>query len=166
MATKQVKGKAKVGGEKAIRIKVTNGRLEVKPEVQVCDKDTTEVEFIWTIRTPGWYFTLDGIDIQQGDYAMQLLYERDERLIRRLAMDPRLVSVRNIRADLMAARADILKLGRPREKQFRNPRRNPDMTEFRWNNLNRYWDVFLYQVNVTNGKTTLSLDPAIENEGC
>ena len=165
MATKQVKGKVKVGGEKAIRIKVTNGRLEVKPEVQVCDKDTTEVEFIWTIKTPGWYFTLDGIDIQQGDYAMQLLYERDRRLIDRLAMDRRLASHPEIHEALMAAHARIVNPRQSRAKQFVNPRRKSP-TEFRWNDLNDYWDVFLYQVNVTNGKTTLSLDPAIENEGC
>jgi hypothetical protein len=67
--------------------------------------------------------------------------------------------------DLLAAHKRITKQGKPRPKQFVNPRRDKKETEFRWNNRNDYWDVFLYKVNVTDGKTTLTLDPAIQNHG-
>jgi hypothetical protein len=166
MAEKPVKKKVMKGGTKETKVRIIKGSVEVRPEVQRCERFTTDVEFVWVIKTPGWYFTLNGIDIHQDDYSMGLLHERDRRLISRLAKDDRFESRSKIRKALMAAHAEIVNPRQSRAKQFVNPRRSPDKTEFRWTNLNKVWDVYLYQVNVTNGITTLSLDPAIENEGC
>jgi hypothetical protein len=165
MAVKRKKGNVRKGGTKKIAVSVVKGRIEVRPEVQECDLGTTKVEFVWTLDTPGWRFTLDGIDIHQGDYAMGLLHERDRRLIKKLASEAKPVPHRNIGADLLAAYKRITKQRKPRPKQFVNPRRSEKETEFRWNNRNDYWDVFLYKVNVTDGRTTLTLDPAIQNHG-
>lgn len=150
-------------------VTVKNGTITV-------DKDPVDVAFkekprlIWKIDPQsfqaGWRFTLDGIDIHEDPVSSRFVLDRDALLIAQVldGLDPEMAP--KVRKQLEAAYRKMRKVRMSRGKQFKNPTPMHNGKVFSWDDNNEFWDVYKYTINVTNGTTVLSWDPAIQNQGC
>jgi hypothetical protein len=136
--------------------------IHVEPETEVPWK-SANVEIVWIIETKGWSFTEDGIRIERGDGGARLanlLVRRDEHLMALLRTQTSKAE-KKIRAEMERDYERFVMSG---GGQFHSPH-NGGAT-FRWKDYNDYRELYKYSIEVTNGTTTMWLDPAIKNQGC
>ncbi len=149
---------------KKIRITVTvdaNG-IHVDPEVATVPFKAANAEIIWTLRNRRWRFTENGIRIKPADGTARLawlLQRRDQRWI-----DLVKSGGRGLAAYENAIQRDHARYVAAGHGQFHSPKNSG--TQFRWMDYNDYAEFYEYAIEVTDGSTTISRDPAIRNQGC
>jgi hypothetical protein len=146
-----------------IDVEIDAKGIHVEP-VTLVPFGASEVRLIWTIKTKGWRFAANGIEIEQGDGLARLLLRRNLQLIDVLKAKKR-GAVERLRAE-MARDYERFILGGPGGDQFHSPSNQGQGKVFQWFDRNEYPDIYKYSITVTNGSTTMFLDPAIKNQGC
>lgn len=148
------------GRKVIVPVTVDAGGIHVEPVVEI-PRMAANVEIVWTLRTRGWKFTDRGIRIEPGDGSARLahlLVRRDQHLIG-LLRQPAAES--RIKAEM---ERDYKKFVDSGHGQFHSPRN--EGIRFIWKDYNDYRELYEYSIEVTNGTTTMNLDPAIKNQGC
>lgn len=148
------------GRKVIVPVTVDAGGIHVEPVVEI-PRMAANVEIVWTLKTKGWKFTDRGIRIEPGDGSARLahlLARRDEHLISRLRNPAAESRIKN------EMERDYEKFVRSGHGQFHSPRNDGD--RFIWKDYNDYRELYEYSIEVTNGSTTMTLDPAIKNQGC
>jgi len=149
---------------KPIKVNVTIDAAGVHafPPTAVVPFKAANAEIIWTITTRGWRFTESGIQIDQGDGTARLawlLQRRDEHWINLLKMGTKALGTYE-----RETQRDYQRFVSRGGRQFHSPHNGG--REFRWRDYNDYAELYQYSIEVTNGSTTMWLDPAIKNQGC
>jgi hypothetical protein len=151
------------GRKVIVPVMVDASGIHVEPVVEIPWR-AANVEIVWTLKTPrskGWKFTDKGIRIEPGDGSARLahlLVRRDEHLIGLLTKSR---AESSIRAEM---ERDYEKFVSSGHGQFHSPRN--EGTRFVWKDYNDYRELYEYSIEVTDGTTTMTLDPAIKNQGC
>lgn len=145
-----------------VPVKIDADGIHVEPVTEVPWK-SANVEIVWIIETKGWSFTEDGIRIERGDGSARLahlLVRRDEHLMALLRAQTSKAE-KKIRSEM---ERDYEKFVMSGGGQFHSP--GNEGRKFRWKDYNDYRELYKYSIEVTNGSTTMWLDPAIKNQGC
>ena len=143
-------------------VRIDADGIHVEPVTEVPWK-AVNVDIVWVIETKGWSFTEDGIRIERGDGSARLaglLVRRDEHLVGLLKAQGAGAEKR-IRAEMERDYERFVMRG---GHQFHSPHNGG--STFRWKDYNDYRELYKYSIEVTNGATTMWLDPAIKNQGC
>jgi hypothetical protein len=143
-----------------VEVTIRADGIHVDKEIVRVPFKAANAEIVWTIVTDGWWFTHRGIEIEQGEGVARLLHRRDRHLLD-LFKAARKKDAKKI-LDVMEADYDrfVMTGGR----QFHSPQNQG--ARFRWVDYNDYRELYKYSIEVTNGSTTMRLDPAIKNQGC
>jgi hypothetical protein len=145
-----------------VPVRIDADGIHVEPVTEV-PRRSANVEIVWIIETKGWSFTEDGIRIERSDGSARLadlLVRRDEHLAGLLKAQTASAGKR-IRAEMERDYERFVMSG---GGQFHSP--GNEGRKFRWKDYNDYRELYKYSIEVTNGSTTMWLDPAIKNQGC